>query len=156
MATKSGSRHLVKAGDQRMETPHRKSGVDLEEFRPDVCGLVHIRRNSTLSALVLLFASISTGAGCPGSDMAEAMTADISLDSSALDNSKEDLAPEWDQLLNYGLSTEVVETIFNLRKTDHFLVCFGSTRKVPQYPSNISKWIVEAISVAYKASQTAN
>lgn len=74
-----GSRHLVEAGARGMETPPRNVVVDLEEVRPGRMVFVCISRNDALSSLVLPQASSSIGAGCHGSDVAEATSLCIPL-----------------------------------------------------------------------------
>ncbi len=70
----SGSRHPVETGAEArgMDAPHRGDGADLEEVRSSPGGLVCVSRDLTMSPLVLSDSSSSTGAGCHGTDVAEA------------------------------------------------------------------------------------
>ncbi len=70
----SGSRHPVETGAEArgMDAPHRDDRADLEEVRSSPGGLVCISRDLTMSPLVLSDSSSSTGAGCHGTDVAEA------------------------------------------------------------------------------------
>lgn len=64
-----------------MKTPFGDGAVDLEGIRP--CGLVRIRGDNILSAMVFPHASSFTGAGCHGSDVAKDGSICISPDRSA-------------------------------------------------------------------------
>ncbi len=70
----SGSRHPVETGAEArgMDAPHRGGGADLEEIWESPGRLVCVSRDLPMSPLVLSDLSSSTGAGCHGTDMAEA------------------------------------------------------------------------------------
>ncbi len=76
----SGSRHPVETGAEArgMDAPHRGDGADLEEVRSSPGGLVCVSRDLTMSPLVLSDSSSSTGAGCHGTDVAEASSVFLS------------------------------------------------------------------------------
>ncbi len=77
-----------------MEASPRGGEVDLESFWPGTDGSVCDSSGIALSPLVLSDSSSSTGAGCYGTDVAEASSVFLSPDRSAPGSSRES-APEW-------------------------------------------------------------
>ncbi len=91
--TQSGSRHPVNTGAEArgMDAPHRGGGADLEEIWESPGRLVCVSRDLTMSPLVLSDLSSSTGAGCHGTDVAEASSVCLPPDRSAPGSSGESL-----------------------------------------------------------------
>lgn len=86
MACKCESRYLVEAGTEApgMATPPTGGGDHMVEVRPSRSGLVHLQGVDPLYPLVCPHSSSSIGAGCHGTCVAEALSACLSSDSSAL------------------------------------------------------------------------
>ncbi len=72
-----------------MDAPHRGDGADLEEVRSSPGGLVCVSRDLTMSPLALSDSSSSTGAGCHGTEVAEASSVHLPPDCSAPGSSGE-------------------------------------------------------------------
>ncbi len=77
-----------------MEASPRGGEADLQSLCPGTGGSVCDSSDIALSPLVLSDSSSSTGAGCYGTDVAEALSVCLSPDRSAPGSSKES-APEW-------------------------------------------------------------
>ncbi len=79
-----GSRQPVEAGAeaQGMDASPRGGEANMESFGPGLGGSVCDSSDIRLSPLVLSDSSNSTGAGCYGTDLAEAPSARLSPDSS--------------------------------------------------------------------------
>ncbi len=84
-ASQYGSRHPVEAGAEArgMDASPRGGGADMESFWPGSSGPLCDSRDIAMSPLVLSDSSSSTGAGCHGTDLAEASSVHFSLDRSA-------------------------------------------------------------------------
>ncbi len=131
-----------------MEAPHRGDGADLDEVWSSPGGLVCVSRDLTMSLLVFSNSSSSIGADCSSSGSSQ----NGSLPSGGLSSRSGGgvvlsppsgvvetvgVAPEGVQRISYGLSTEVVEIIFQSRAPStrklslkwivHFMVCKSST-----------------------------
>ncbi len=87
--TQLGSRHPVetRAKARGMDAPHRSDGADLEEVRLSPGRLVCISRDLTMPLLARSDSFSSTGAGCHGTDMAEASSVRLAPDCSAPESS---------------------------------------------------------------------
>ncbi len=72
-----------------MEASPRGGEADLESFWPGTCGSVCDSSDIALSPLVLSDSSSSAGAGCYGTDVAEASSVRLSPDRSAPGSSRE-------------------------------------------------------------------
>ncbi len=72
-----------------MDASHRGDGADLQEVWSSLGGLVCVSRDLTMSPLVLSDSSSSTGAGCHGTDTAEASSVCLPPDCSAPGSSGE-------------------------------------------------------------------
>ncbi len=96
-ASQCRSRHSVEAGAEArgMEASLRGGEADLESFWPGTGGSVCDSSDIALSPLVLSDSSSSAGAGCYGTDVAEASSVRFSPDRSAPGGSRES-APGWD------------------------------------------------------------
>ncbi len=90
-ASQCRSRHPVEAGAEArgMEASPRGGEADLESFWPGTGGSVCDSSDIALSPLVLSDSSGSTGAGCYGTDVAEASSVRLSPDCSAPGSSRE-------------------------------------------------------------------
>ncbi len=95
-ASQCRSRHPVEAGAEArgMEASPRGGEADLESFWPGTGGSVCDLSDIALSPLGLSDSSSSTGAGCNGTDVAEASSVCLSPDHSAPRSSRES-APGW-------------------------------------------------------------
>ncbi len=95
-ASQCRSRHPVEAGAEArgMEASPRGGEADLESFWPGTGGSVCYSSDIALSPLVLSDSSSSAGAGCYGTDVAEASSVRLSPDRSAPGSSRES-APGW-------------------------------------------------------------
>ncbi len=85
------SRHPVEAGAEArgMEASPQGGEADMENFWPGSGGFVCDSSDIALSPLVLSDSSSSTGAGCYGTDLAEALSVHLSPDRSAPGSSRE-------------------------------------------------------------------
>ncbi len=90
-ASQCRSRHPVEAGAEArgMEASPRGGEADLESFWPGTGGSVCDTSDIALSPLVLSDSSSSAGAGCYGTDVAEASSVRLSPDCSAPGSSRE-------------------------------------------------------------------
>ncbi len=90
-ASQCRSRHPVEAGAEArgMEASPRGGEADLESFWPGTGGSVCDSSDIALSPLVLSDSSGSAGAGCYGTDVAEASSVRLSPDCSAPGSSRE-------------------------------------------------------------------
>ncbi len=90
-ASQCRSRHSVEAGGEArgMEASPRGGEADFESFWPGTGGSVCDSSDIALSPLVLSDSSSSAGAGCYGTDVAEASSVHLSPDRSALGSSRE-------------------------------------------------------------------
>ncbi len=90
-ASQYGSRYPVEAGAEArgMDASPRGGEADMESFWPDTGGFVCDSSDIALSPLVLSDSSSSTGAGCYGTDLAEASSVRFSPDRSAPESSRE-------------------------------------------------------------------
>ncbi len=90
-ASQCRSRHPVEAGAEArgMEASPRGGEADLESFWPGTGGSVCDSSDIALSTLVLSDSSGSAGAGCYGTDVAEASSVRLSPDCSAPGSSRE-------------------------------------------------------------------
>ncbi len=90
-ASQYGSRHPVEAGAEArgMDASPRGGEADMESFWPGSGGFVCDSSDIALSPLVLFDSSSSTGAGCYGTDLAEASSVCLSPDRSAPGSSRE-------------------------------------------------------------------
>ncbi len=95
-ASQYESRYPVEAGAEArgMEASPQDGEADMESFWPGTGGFFCDSSDITLSPLVLSDSSSSTGAGCYGTDVAEASSVRLSPDRSAPGSSRES-APEW-------------------------------------------------------------
>ncbi len=86
-----GSTHPVKAGAEArgMDASPRGGKADMESFWPVSGGFVCDSSDIALSPLVLSDSSSATGAGCYGTDLAEASSVCLSPDRSAPGSSRE-------------------------------------------------------------------
>ncbi|KAL0150783.1 hypothetical protein M9458_053901 [Cirrhinus mrigala] len=93
-ASQHGSRRPVEAGAEArgMDASPRGGEADLESFRPGSGGPLRYSGECAMSPLVLSDSSSSTGAGCHGTDVAEASSVRFSPDRSAPGSSGEGLA----------------------------------------------------------------
>ncbi len=84
-ASQCGSRHPVETGAvaQGMDVSHRGGEADLESVWPGTGGPLLYSGDSAMSPLVLSNSSSFTGAGCHGTDVAEASSVPLSPDCSA-------------------------------------------------------------------------
>ncbi len=90
-ASQYGSRHPVEAGAEArgMDASPRGGEADMERFWPGSGGFVCDSSDIALSPLVISDSSSSTGAGCYGTDLAEASSTHLSPDRSAPGSSRE-------------------------------------------------------------------
>ncbi len=94
-APQYGSRHPVETGTEArgMDASPRGSGADLDSLWPSSSGPLCNPRDIAMSPLVLSDSYNSAGAGCHGTDLAEASSVRFSTDCSAPRSSRES-APE--------------------------------------------------------------
>ncbi|KAI2660335.1 enzymatic polyprotein [Labeo rohita] len=88
-ASQYGSRHPVEAGAEGMGASPRGGEADLESFWPGSGGPLCDSGECAMSPLILSDSSSSTGAGCHGTDVAEASSVRLSPDCSAPGSSGE-------------------------------------------------------------------